>query len=862
MIFSLLAVLLIILVYTKNLRNLEDLSDDIVIIHVNDVHCGLNDTIGYDGYKLYKDELKEKYKNVITVDAGDHVQGGTLGAISDGTAIIDLMNKLEFDVAILGNREFDYGIEKLNQLGEDFKSNYTCANFCYRKNKTTIFDPYKIIEVGGKKVGFIGVLTPLTLSKTYLSSVLDDDGSLLYDFLTGNNTQELYDTVQNHIDYLRNNESVDYVILLTHMGLKREQYTSDGLLSNLKNVTAILDAHTHQIYNITSKDKDGKEIHVTQTGTKLARVGLLILKKDGTIISENIEEIPEPLNKTNAKQVLRSKTNRWVDKETSEFINSLWDRYKEELGILLGHSDFDMIVAIPSGESSLMECRFKECTLGNLVADAVRDMGNGEIAIINGGAVRNNMLKGELTRGKVIEVLPWFNNIIQKQFTGQTILDALEFGVSKLPELSGGFPQVSGITFDVDSSINSTVQTDASGMFVGVAGKRRVSNVKINGEDLNLSRIYNASMIEFTAGGGDGYSMFAKYNVTNESLVTDTDALCMYIQNNLNGTIPEKYKSYQGRINIYNKSSSSPLPDIFLLGFDQYKEFEEQNKIQFLAYIMIRNYLKEIKNMTLKTIINYNDKLRVLEEEVISMNCEYQSKKNDPEIYTFLCSKELNNSIPISKINGIKYESKSIKINNEEVPNLESSGLVNTLGENIKNQGGDIFSCDTYILDNSYLRNEDTTILIEGENNDNIGLTSNASYLLFNHKDNKLKNISCNIQEGNGKNIYRIICNPHSSLNADLNHNNLVQLKDRNKNLIINFNDPNNSTINSTVESFKYFKTKKSNSGLSAGGIIAIIFSLVAALGIVGAVFFLFRNSPPNVKTSMNPSDSKINIHQ
>ena len=152
MLFSLLAVLLIILVYTKNLRNLEDLSDDIVIIHVNDVHCGLNDTIGYDGYKLYKDELKQKYKNVIAVDAGDHVQGGTLGAISDGTAIIDLMNKLEFDVATLGNHEFDYGIEKLNQLGEDFKSNYTCANFCYRKNKTPIFDPYKIIEVDGKKL--------------------------------------------------------------------------------------------------------------------------------------------------------------------------------------------------------------------------------------------------------------------------------------------------------------------------------------------------------------------------------------------------------------------------------------------------------------------------------------------------------------------------------------------------------------------------------------------------------------------------------------------------------------------------------------------------------------------------------------
>ena len=98
----------------KNLRKLDELSDDIVILHVNDVHCGLNDTIGYDGFKLYYNELKSKYKNVITVDVGDHVQGGTLGALSDGSAIINVMNKVGFDVAILGNHEFDYGVERLN----------------------------------------------------------------------------------------------------------------------------------------------------------------------------------------------------------------------------------------------------------------------------------------------------------------------------------------------------------------------------------------------------------------------------------------------------------------------------------------------------------------------------------------------------------------------------------------------------------------------------------------------------------------------------------------------------------------------------------------------------------------------------
>ena len=120
----------------KNTRKLEEeLSDDIVILHVNDVHCGLNDSLGYDGFVLYRDEMKKKYKNVITVDVGDHVQGGSIGAISNGEAIIKLMNNIEFNVSVLGNHEFDYGVEQLQNLRENITSKYVCSNFCYYKTK-------------------------------------------------------------------------------------------------------------------------------------------------------------------------------------------------------------------------------------------------------------------------------------------------------------------------------------------------------------------------------------------------------------------------------------------------------------------------------------------------------------------------------------------------------------------------------------------------------------------------------------------------------------------------------------------------------------------------------------------------------
>ena len=209
----------------KEIRKTDELSDDIAIIHLNDVHCGVNDAIGYDGFVLYRRELQKKYKHVISIDVGDHIQGGALGSISEGEAIIRIMNKIHFNVSTLGNHEFDYGIQQLTKLGENITSKYICANFCYRKNKTHVYEPYKIIEVGKKKIGFIGVITPLTFSKTYLSSIKDETGEPLYDFLVNNGKQELYNKIQEYIDELRTKAKVDHVILLTHIGMYAEQYT-------------------------------------------------------------------------------------------------------------------------------------------------------------------------------------------------------------------------------------------------------------------------------------------------------------------------------------------------------------------------------------------------------------------------------------------------------------------------------------------------------------------------------------------------------------------------------------------------------------------------------------------------------------
>ena len=510
-------------------------------------------TIGYDGFVLYREEMKQECNHVLTVDVGDHLQGGTLGAISEGEAIIKIMNEVGFDVVTLGNHEFDYGKEQLEKLGQEISSKYINSNFCFNSNKSTIYEPYKIVEVGSKKIGFIGVLTPLTFSKTYLVKVMDEEtGKPMYDF----RGEELEQHIQKYINELKE-KNVNYIILLTHLGMGVEQYTSDGLLSKLEGVDAVFDGHTHSVYNVKAKDKTNAEIPIAQTGTKLESIGKLIIKTDGTIETEIIKEVPEPKNINGAKKLNRSKSERWVDGKTNTFITDLISGYDNELKIIVGYSEFDLIIKPEdSTDSHSIYCRVQECTVGDLVADAINNLAKGVFAIVNGGGIRNNMKKGNITRADVIEALPWFNNVVVKKLTGQNILDALEFGVRNYPQASGGFPQVSSeLSFDFDPEIESTVEVDKDGVFVKVNGERRVFNVKLNGKAINPESTYEVTLLEFTASGGDGYSMIGNVEVDREALLTDTDAVTDYIKENLEGKIPDKYKDVQGRINKSSKTN-------------------------------------------------------------------------------------------------------------------------------------------------------------------------------------------------------------------------------------------------------------------------------------------------------------------
>ena len=540
----------------------EELSDEIVIIYTNDIHCGLMDYIGYDGLMLYKKELQKKYKHILTIDTGDHIQGDTIGVLSKGIDIINIMNKIGYDVTILGNHEFDYGIEALQNCSDNLNNGYICTNFCYRKNKTSIFPPYKIIEIGGKKIGFIAVLTPTTLTKTYLYKYVDENNKLIYDFLCEkDDCNELYERVQNITDFLRNIEEVDYVILLSHIGNEGDtKYSTKNILKNVNGIDGVLDGHTHKVYNTTCKDKDEKDIKIIQGGTKLKYFGIIKLMENETY-TELMSEIPKPTDTSNAIEIDRNNKKVWVDKEMNEYIQRIIDSHSEELNRVIGNSTFDLNINKEEDDFDHHNqiSRYQESTLCDLITDAIRILGEGQISIMSAGSVRTDLKKGNITYKNILDILPFNNEIVVKDVSGQDILDALEYGMRLLPEKSSRFPQVSGISFKVNLAIKSSVEVDNNEMFIKVNGDRRVSNVKVGKKKLDKKKKYRISFDNFIGGGGDGYNMFSHYEETYNTLKTDNEALIEYIQKDLNGTIDIKYNTTQGRINIVSEKENNNL---------------------------------------------------------------------------------------------------------------------------------------------------------------------------------------------------------------------------------------------------------------------------------------------------------------
>lgn len=521
----------------------DEKSNDIVILHTDDAHCGVNDNLGYAGVAAYKAEMKKTHNYVALVDCGDAIQGESIGTLSAGAYLVDIMNEVGYDFATFGNHEFDYKLPQLAKLTKQAKYQYLACNFKYIGKGTSDlnYKPYEIVTYGDKKVAFIGIVTPESFTKSTPAYFQDESGNYIYSFSEDETGTALYETVQKTVDEARA-AGADYVIAMGHLGNEgiTDRWTSKAIIANTTGIDAVLDGHDHIAGVQKVANKDGKQIVLTEPGTKFENLGKLTIKTDGTITAELIS--PKEFTEKDAG--------------ITAYITKLTDTFKEYVSKVVAKSS----IALPDkDENGNRLVRNHETALGDLCADAFRVMMDADIGIMNGGGIRKPIKAGDITLDNILSVFPWGNLPCKMEVTGQTVLDMLEMGAINYPEESGGFLSVSGLKYTIMAGVPSSIELTDKGEFSKVAGKYRVTNVQVLNkktneyEPLDLNKTYTLGGIDYTIlYCGDGFTMFndSKVLKAGDASYTDAQMVVDYIENKLGGTIGEEYAKPQGRISV------------------------------------------------------------------------------------------------------------------------------------------------------------------------------------------------------------------------------------------------------------------------------------------------------------------------
>ncbi len=520
------------------------MTKDVVILFTSDVHCGIDQGFGYAGLYAVKEQLA-KTNHVLLVDDGDAIQGEPVGTVTHGSAIIDLMNTVGYDVAIPGNHEYDYGMENFMNLTKQAKFPYISCNFT--KNGELVFPSYVIKEVDGVKIGFIGITTPETLTKDTPKNFQDDQGNFIYSFMEDGTGEKLYAAVQTAADDARK-AGADYVIAIAHLGndASSSPYNYADVLSHTTGIDAMVDGHSHDTDQLVMKNKDGKDVIRAACGTKLEGIGYVTISaKDGSL-SYGLYTWH---NSTSAPALLG------IENEVSKAVSAATDGLNAELSKVVAKTAVDLTVNDPTAKdangSPIRIIRNAETNLGDLCADAYRDQTGAQVAIVNGGGIRASISAGDITLNDIMKVHPFGNQILVLEVTGQQLLDALEFASRDVPNECGSFLQVSGMTYEIHTYIKSSCTMDDKGVFTGVTGEYRVKNVKIGDEPLDLTKTYTLAGHDHTLlNGGGGMSMFNGCKVVKKNVKLDNQVLIDYIVNTLGGVVGEAYANPygQGRI--------------------------------------------------------------------------------------------------------------------------------------------------------------------------------------------------------------------------------------------------------------------------------------------------------------------------
>ncbi len=546
----------------------------IAILYTNDVHTYIDNPLSYDVIASLKDQLEDSYESVILVDAGDHIQGTAYGSMDKGKTIIELMNAADYDLATLGNHEFDYGMEGCIAIREWAKYPYVSSNFYHEKDGVrgeNVLDSYEIFEAGEEKIAFVGITTPESFTKSTPAYFQDETGNYIYGISGGENGGDLQADLQIAIDAAKK-EGATKVIALGHLGddPSSKPWTSEETIAGVSGLDAFIDGHSHSTVEASMiKDKDGKDVLLTQTGYYFGTIGLMTIDSTGAVKTELLEaeEILEPVLNDAGEQEVDEDGNPVTEVVgytiTSELAPALkYDSNKEvkalkekwigeidtKLGEVIGKTEltFDNY----DGETRLV--RTQETNTGDFAADALYYLFDNmdldvDVAIMNGGGVRNKAITGDITY-KICKEIHTFGNVACLQtVTGQQLLDALEWGarVAGTGEENGGFLHVSGMTYKIDGQWPESTQVDDKGVWIGApTGGYRVHDVQVYNketnayEPLDLSAKYNMAGYNYTLRDlGDGFNMFSSAVNVLDYVMEDYMVLANYVKGFENGAV-------------------------------------------------------------------------------------------------------------------------------------------------------------------------------------------------------------------------------------------------------------------------------------------------------------------------------------
>lgn len=562
------SVLLIVLLSIPVSAANAEKSNDIVILYTNDTHAYIDSPLSFDTIGALKKNLEKQYRYVLLVDAGDHLQGTAFGSMDQGASVLQLMNKAGYDLATPGNHEFDYGMDSFLERAREAEFPYLSCNLYHQEDGVrgeNLLESFQAYHFGKEIVAFIGITTPETIVKSTPAYFQDENGNFCYGISGGDNGQALYDDVQFAVDAIRR-AGATKVIAVGHLGddPSSSPWTSEEVIAHVCGLDAFIDGHSHsEVSGQQILGADGEPVLLTQTGEYLNNVGIMVIDyetgeiQSDLIVCEDILKTVKNRDGTESSVVSGHRLTselysgpEWVNDYTISFVKNQWiNKVNQKLKQKIGESQ---VILDNYAEDGTRLVRKQETNTGDFAADALyylfdqMDM-NVDAAIVNGGGIRNQAVTGTMTY-KTCKDIHTFGNIACLQtVTGQQLLDALEWGArfAGSDQECGGFLQVSGIRYQIDTDWPDSTQKDGNGMWIGgPTGGYRVHDVAIYDREtdswraLELQETYRLAGYNYTLrNSGDGYNMFSSAVNVVDYVMEDYMVLADYAQSFENKTV-------------------------------------------------------------------------------------------------------------------------------------------------------------------------------------------------------------------------------------------------------------------------------------------------------------------------------------